>query len=191
MHVSDINGYDSHSVVNELEAGYCLISLGANTSSLWGWPTATLCRSRVFLLQYGISIVTSSPIYRTRPHSGAGLMPDFYNLVVLARTTLSTGSLLRSLKSIERSAGRRVQPRWSARPLDLDLLDHGGRIINWPALTRLGGPLVLPHPLMHRRGFVLVPLADIAPHWRHPVLGVTAADLLKRDPWLRRGITPA
>ena len=118
-------------------------------------------------------------------------MPEFYNLVVLAHTKLSTGALLRRLKSIERSAGRRVLPRWSARPLDLDLLDRGGRILNWPAPTRPGGPLVLPHPLMHRRGFVIVPLADIAPHWRHPVLGVTAAALLKRDPGLRRGIAPA
>jgi 2-amino-4-hydroxy-6-hydroxymethyldihydropteridine diphosphokinase len=118
-------------------------------------------------------------------------MPEFYNLVVLARTSLSSGALIRRLKSIERCAGRRARPRWSARPLDLDLLDHGGRILNWPALTRPGGPLVLPHPLMHQRGFVLVPLADIAPHWRHPVLGVTAAALLKRTPGLRRGIAAA
>jgi 2-amino-4-hydroxy-6-hydroxymethyldihydropteridine diphosphokinase len=118
-------------------------------------------------------------------------MPDFYNGVVSARTTLPIGGLLRLFKSIERRAGRRPRARWSARPLDLDLIDFGGRVLNWPALNRPGGPLVLPHPLMHERGFVLVPLEEVAPHWRHPALGVTAGALLRRRPDLRRGIAPA
>lgn len=84
-----------------------------------------------------------------------------------------------------------MKPRWSARPLDLDLIDDCGRVMNWPEPTRPGGPIVLPHPLMHRRGFVLVPLEEVAPHWRHPVLGASATTLLARDPGLRRGIAPA
>jgi 2-amino-4-hydroxy-6-hydroxymethyldihydropteridine diphosphokinase len=118
-------------------------------------------------------------------------MPEFYNAVVLARTNLSLGGLLRVVKAIERNAGRRSRARWSARPLDLDIIDYGGRRLNWPALNRSGGPLVLPHPLMHQRGFVLVPLAEIAPHWRHPVLGLTAGALLRRQPAHQRGIAPA
>jgi 2-amino-4-hydroxy-6-hydroxymethyldihydropteridine diphosphokinase len=115
-------------------------------------------------------------------------MPVFYNAVVVIRADRAIGSLLRLLKAIERKAGRRPSPRWSRRPLDLDVIDHGGRVMNWPAPTRPGAPIILPHPLMHRRGFVLVPLAEIAPHWRHPVLGASAAELLKRAPGLRRGV---
>lgn len=115
-------------------------------------------------------------------------MPAFCNAVAALRTDLAIGSFLRLLKSIERRAGRRASPRWSRRPLDLDIIDYGGCVMNWPALTSAGGPIVLPHPLIHRRGFVLVPLAEIAPHWRHPALGMSAADLLRRAPALHRGI---
>lgn len=184
----DADSYCSDSVL----ASECsLISLGANAPGHWGTPSATLCRSLDHLEQNGISIANCSPIYRTPPHPGAGLMPEFYNVVVAVRANIPVYTLLRRLKAIERLAGRRARPRWSARPLDLDLLDHGGRVVNWPAPTRPGGPIVLPHPLLHRRGFVLVPLADIAPRWRHPVLGVSAENLLKRTPGLGRGITRA
>ncbi len=115
-------------------------------------------------------------------------MPDFYNAVALIRADLPLGSLMRRLKYIERRAGRRTRARWSARSLDIDVIDHGSRVLNWPALNKTGGPIVLPHPLMHRRGFVLVPLAEVAPHWRHPVLGLTAEQLLARNPGLRRGV---
>jgi 2-amino-4-hydroxy-6-hydroxymethyldihydropteridine diphosphokinase len=135
-----------------------------------------------------MNIVACSALYRTPPHSGAGMMPGFYNAVAAIRADYASGSILRLLKILERQAGRRPSPRWSRRPLDLDLLDHGRRVMNWPASNRAGGPIILPHPLLHRRGFVLVPLAEIAPHWRHPVLGVAAADLLRREPGLRRGI---
>ena len=164
------------------------VSLGANTRGCWGAPPVTLCRSLRELERCGVNIVACSPVYLTRPHTHAGLMPVFYNAVAALRTDLAVGSLLRLLKSIERRAGRRASPRWSRRPLDLDIIDHGGRIINWPALTGAGGPIVLPHPLMHRRGFVLVPLTEVAPGWRHPVLGTSATDLLRRTPGLRRGV---
>lgn len=191
MRVSYDEGRDLHSAVNGIASGSCLISLGANVPGCWGTPTATLCRSLGVLEQNKIFTIACSRIYRTPPHPAAGLMPEFYNAVVLVRVSQPIGSLLRRLKVIERMAGRRVGPRWSARPLDLDLLDHGGRVMNWPAPTRPGGPVVLPHPLLHRRGFVLVPLAEIAPHWRHPVLGISAGALLKHNPGLRRGITSA
>ena len=164
------------------------VSLGANTQGCWGAPSVTLCRSVRELERCGINIVARSPFYLTRPHAGAGLMPAFYNAVVQLRTSRSIGSIFRLLKGIERRAGRRASPRWSRRPLDLDVIDYGGRIMNWPDRTRPGGPIVLPHPLMHGRGFVLVPLAEIAPHWRHPLLGMSAVDLLRRTPSLRRGV---
>ncbi len=191
MRVSYECGYDSHSAINEMTSVNCVISLGANASGSWGTPSTTLCRALHILQQNQVFIIARSRIYRTPPHLGAGLMPKFYNAVVAARTNHPPAILLRLFKSVERMAGRRIQARWSRRPLDIDLIDYGGRIMNWPAPNRQGGPLVLPHPLMHRRGFVLVPLAEIAPHWRHPVLGLTAGALLRRDAGLRRGIAPA
>ena len=182
---------DSHNAINGMIQPNCLISVGANVSGAWGAPVETLSRSLDILEQNRVFIVARSRIYRTHPHFGAGLMPDFYNAVVLARTKLPIGRLLRLFKTIERRAGRRTQARWSARALDLDLLDYGGRVLNWPALNRTGGPLILPHPLMHERGFVLVPLEEVAPQWRHPVLGLTAGALLRRRTDLRRGIAPA
>lgn len=182
---------DSHNAINGMIRSNCLISIGANVSGPWGDPMETLRRSLDILEQNRVFIAACSRIYRTRPHFGAGLMPDFYNAVALAHTDLALGGLLRLFKAIERRAGRRPRARWSARALDLDLVDYGGRILNWPALNRAGGPLVLPHPLMHERGFVLVPLEEAAPHWRHPALGLTAGALLRRRPDLRRGIAPA
>ncbi len=117
-------------------------------------------------------------------------MPEFFNAAAVIRADMAVGSLLRHLKYIERRAGRRVRTRWSARPLDIDIIDFGGRVMNWPVPTRSGGPIVLPHHLMHVRGFVLVPLAEIAPRWRHPVLGLTAGEMLARNPSLRRGVVP-
>lgn len=190
MHVSSEAGADLHSVPNAVAGLKCLISLGANIPSRWGTPPATLRRAVRILEHNRVFIVACSRIYRTPPHLGAGLMPEFYNAAIFVRTNHAFGELLRLLKNIERMAGRQVRARWSARPLDLDLIDCGGRVMNVRAPTRLGGPLVLPHPLMHRRGFVLVPLVEVAPHWRHPVLGMSAETLLRRNPGLARGIAP-
>jgi 2-amino-4-hydroxy-6-hydroxymethyldihydropteridine diphosphokinase len=167
---------------------HIFVSLGANTTGCWGAPYDTLCRSLNELERCGINIVCCSSVYRTNPHAAAGMMHPFYNTVIGIRSHYAIGSLLRVLKNIERRAGRRLSARWSRRPLDLDIVDFGGRVLNWPSLTRRLGPIVLPHPLMQERGFVLVPLAEIAPKWRHPVLGLSAESLLKANPRLRRGV---
>lgn len=191
MHVWTAYRNNSHNRINAVGGSNCVISLGSNVPGCWGAPVATLHRALHILEQNHIFIIARSLIYRTLPHSGAGLMPEFYNAVILARTNLPLGGLLRVVKAVERKAGRRNRARWSARPLDLDIIDYGSRVLNWPALNRTGGPLILPHPLMHERGFVLVPLAEVAPHWRHPVLGLTAGALLRRHPAHQRGIAPA
>jgi 2-amino-4-hydroxy-6-hydroxymethyldihydropteridine diphosphokinase len=114
------------------------------------------------------------------------------------------------LKAMEGEAGRRGGKRWGPRPLDIDILDYAGRVINWrarkpgalapvsrriaSASTRSPAPnagprqLVLPHPQLHLREFVLAPLADIAPRWHHPVTGEPVAGLLRaiRDSAPRR-----
>jgi 2-amino-4-hydroxy-6-hydroxymethyldihydropteridine diphosphokinase len=99
---------------------------------------------------------------------------------VVAKGSIGPASLLRLLKRIERQAGRRPTPPLQPRPLDVDILDFGGRRLNWPSRRRERGRLVLPHPLLHKRAFVLVPLLQVAPRWSHPVLGVRARTLLAR-----------
>jgi len=79
-----------------------------------------------------------------------------------------------------------------ARPVDIDILDYGGRRLNWPVRRRERGRLILPHPELHSRAFVLVPLLEVAPHWRHPVLGHPSRTLLaKLGPSARSGVGQA
>jgi 2-amino-4-hydroxy-6-hydroxymethyldihydropteridine diphosphokinase len=95
---------------------------------------------------------------------------------------MAPAALLRTLKRIERRAGRRLGRHWGPRQLDIDVLDFGGRQIGNPHGHRRRGQLQLPHPEMHRRAFVLLPLREVAPSWRHPRLGLTVSALLARLP---------
>jgi 2-amino-4-hydroxy-6-hydroxymethyldihydropteridine diphosphokinase len=113
-------------------------------------------------------IVALSPNYATAPIACEGDQPDFVNAVIALQTSLSPRSLLRHLQSIERARGRdrgAMTPRNSPRPLDLDLLLYGRRIIRLPQLT-------VPHPRMHERAFVLTPLLAIAPAITIPSRGL-------------------
>lgn len=96
--------------------------------------------------------------------------PAFLNGVALVATALSPAETLAALHAIERDFGRARGEANAARTLDLDLIAHGRAVIDQPGLT-------LPHPRAHERLFVMGPLAEIAPDWRHPVNGETAATL--------------
>jgi 2-amino-4-hydroxy-6-hydroxymethyldihydropteridine diphosphokinase len=129
------------------------------------------------LASAGVEIVAASRLYKTDA-VGGGRQPPYLNAVVVARANIGPGSLLRLVKRLERRAGRRSTPPMQARPLDIDVLDFGGRRLNWPGGRRQRGRLILPHPLLHKRAFVLVPLSEVAPGWTHPVLGLRARTLL-------------
>lgn len=165
------------------------ISLGANIPGKWGHPQQSLARAIRELEQRGFALVAQSPVYTTIP-LGSVRQPDFFNMVAELRGSVGPAALLRLLKRLERAAGRRSGVRWGPRPLDLDILDHGGRIMGGSGPRRRRGTLILPHPELHRRGFVLVPLEAVAPWWRHPRLGVRAKALLARQPALLRQVKP-
>jgi 2-amino-4-hydroxy-6-hydroxymethyldihydropteridine diphosphokinase len=156
-----------------------ILGLGGNIAGAWGSPKVTLLRAFDALRQEGLEPLARSDLFRTKP-VGGGRQPDYLNAVVLARASLAPAALLRRLKGLERQAGRRPGRRLGPRPLDIDILDYGGRRLGWPGRGRRRAGLVLPHPEAHRRAFVLVPLAQVAPHWRHPVLGLNARTLLAR-----------
>ncbi|WP_449245678.1 2-amino-4-hydroxy-6-hydroxymethyldihydropteridine diphosphokinase [Desulfobacca acetoxidans] len=143
------------------------IGLGANL----GDPAAQLDEARRRLAQIDGIEITRVSSYYTTPPVGVLDQPWFVNAVVEIRTRLAPLALLDVLQEIENAMGRIRKERWGPRLVDLDLLLYNTMIIQSPRL-------VIPHPEMHRRGFVLLPLAEIAPQTRHPVLHKTAATLL-------------
>jgi len=125
----------------------------------------------VAALHHLLSNLTVSNYYDTVPVGVVGPHPVYLNAAAVGDTLLPPRALLDALLGIEGTRGR-VRPYPNApRTLDLDLLDYQGQVMTGPALT-------LPHPRMAARSFVLVPLRDVAPHWRHPVTGQGLPELL-------------
>ncbi|MBV6397467.1 MAG: Bifunctional folate synthesis protein [Anaerolineales bacterium] len=114
--------------------------------------------------------VRSSRIYETPPW-GHTDQPAFLNMALHARTDLGPSESLARLKQIEVEMGREQTFRWGPRLIDLDILFYDDLVIDSP-------PLAVPHPRLHERAFVLVPLMDVAPDLTHPVLGQSIRQLL-------------
>lgn len=147
------------------------VALGGNL----GDPVATL-RSAVVTLASVAVVESRSSLYDTAPVGGDPSQPRYLNAVVACRPLFpltEPRALLASLRTIERLHGRVRRERWGPRTLDLDLLDLGGVVSDDPYVT-------LPHPRMMERSFVLAPLCEIAPEWRHPASGVSARAALER-----------
>lgn len=151
-----------------------LLGLGANLPSAVGPPQKTLEAAIAAFEEAGVKIVARSRWYKTAPVPASD-QPWFINGVMRVETQLGPEELLRLMQKIEARFGRQRGVRDAARTLDLDILDYDGRIDEAPGL-------VLPHPRMHQRAFVLKPLAEIAPAWRHPKLQEPIAALIAALP---------
>lgn len=154
-----------------------LIGLGSNIAGPWGSPRQTMARALKELNTFPLRLKQASGLIITKPF-GVLNQPDFVNAVALIETVLSPEALMAKLHLIERAAGRRRRKRWGPRCLDLDLLDYHG-------LKRIGSintlkQLRLPHPGIGMRKFVVAPLLEVAPNWRHPVNHHSARGLLKK-----------
>lgn len=158
------------------QAATIILGVGANVRGRWGSPDQTIGRCLEELTAAGLHIVCRSLVVTTRPLGFVRQAP-FRNAVVCARGSIAPARLLRLLKQLERDAGRRRNVRWGPRPLDIDILDFGGRIYSPKAVHTSARGLILPHPELHRRQFVLGPLASIRPAWVHPRFGLSARQL--------------
>ena len=145
----------------------CLLSLGSNI----GDRIANI-RAAVDLLSKSNRVTAKSDVYETPPW-GVETQPRFLNCCVTLETDKSPLDLLRNVKDIEREIGRVTRGRWEAREIDIDILTYGDETITSAELT-------IPHPLMMERAFVLVPLLDIAPGFKHPENGESIDRLLEQ-----------
>jgi 2-amino-4-hydroxy-6-hydroxymethyldihydropteridine diphosphokinase len=152
------------------------IALGSNLfSDAYGSPEDICVAAIEALEQRGISITERSRWFRTAPVPVSD-QPWFVNGVIVVETLLPPEELLGLLHEVEAEFGRTRKIRNEARILDLDLIAYHDQVMTGPE-----GP-ILPHPRAHERAFVLLPLADIDPDWRHPVTGTAVADLIAALP---------
>jgi 2-amino-4-hydroxy-6-hydroxymethyldihydropteridine diphosphokinase len=171
-----------------------LVAIGGNIPSDVGEVSKTISESLKQFQMVGLNIRSISGFYKT-PCFPAGAGPDYINAAVALTTQLTARETLDALHKIENSFGRQRIERWGRRTLDLDLVAYDNAVLpdrktydHWralPAETQASAApdqLVLPHPRVQDRAFVLIPLADVAAGWVHPVLKTTISDMLAAQP---------
>ena len=186
------------------EIGKCaLIALGSNQSSVAGGPAETLHRALDIMVGMGVRVVALSPFYSTYAFP-VGSGPNFVNTTASIRVEGEPDQVIAILHAVEAELGRERQSRWAPRTVDLDLIAMGNVVLpdvqtqtDWRGIpleqqmAKAPDQLILPHPRLQDRAFVLVPLADIAPDWRHPLIGKTVREMLNDLPEAdKKGVWP-
>jgi len=169
-----------------------LLGFGSNLAGPWGSPAETLERAIDEIETCGLHVVARSAWYLSAPF-GRTDQPAFVNGALAVETHISPPAVLARCHQVERNAGRLRRSRWGPRVLDIDLLAYHGRVIPDRRGRRarnqgLHTGLVLPHPGIAERPFVLEPICEIAPAWRHPVSHLTAAQMLEKLRGQQQGV---
>lgn len=165
------------------------VALGSNVTSPFGTPLQTVVRALKILQSKHLRLSTQSGYYAT-PSFPAGSGPDFINAVAVYIVSQNAKVLLQILHDIEAEFNRMRSSRWAPRTLDLDLLAYGDQVLpdaktqrQWvdlePGKQQRLAPdqLIVPHPRLQDRAFVLVPWAEIDPNWRHPLSGLSVREM--------------
>jgi len=169
------NGADGAATQGELPGGrLILIGLGANLPSSYGEPPGTLRAALDRLTKAGVTIIRRSQFWHSAPVPVSD-QPWYVNAVAAVESDLPPEQLLALLHEVEAEFGRVRGVVNAPRLIDLDLLAYGSEI-------RGEGAPILPHPRLHQRAFVLLPLSDIAPDWVHPLTGRGLAEMIEELP---------
>ena len=173
---------------------FSILALGGNATSPVGDPAVTLSFALKALSERGVIIHRMSSLY-VNPAFPKGSGPDFVNAVALIDSEYKPAELLDILHEVEAECGRVREKRWGPRTLDLDLVDAAGRVLPdreiylwWRSLPlekqteQAPDDLILPHPRLQDRAFVLIPMLELIPDWKHPVSGLTVAEMVDRLP---------
>ncbi|WP_299349630.1 2-amino-4-hydroxy-6-hydroxymethyldihydropteridine diphosphokinase [uncultured Shimia sp.] len=171
-----------------------MLALGGNLPSKNGPPEETLKSALLALSDVNLPVKKVSRFYKT-PCFPAGAGPDYVNAAAVVESEMSAAEVLAQLHAVEALLGRERAGRWVGRTLDIDLIGSADKILpdrqtyeQWRGLVveeqlqMTPAELILPHPRIQDRAFVLVPLNDVAPDWIHPVLGVSVAEMLAALP---------
>jgi 2-amino-4-hydroxy-6-hydroxymethyldihydropteridine pyrophosphokinase len=177
-------------IVNPVHSNLHLVALGSNATEQEVSNVALLNHAVAQIKAAGLVTLRLSRIFST-PAFPAGSGPDYVNACLAIDSAAAPGEVLAILHGIEAAMGRVRRERWGQRVIDLDLLASGQAVLpdeatlrHWMALPlarqqqEAPDRLILPHPRLHERGFVLVPLADVAPDWVHPLTGQSVTAML-------------
>lgn len=151
-----------------------LIGLGANLPGVFGTPEENIQKALSLMPENGLNVVSASSVWKSAPVPISD-QPWYHNAVCMVETDLCAHDVLKAIARIEDMAGRVRRERNAARVLDLDLLVYKDEVIEDEVLS-------VPHPRMHERAFVLLPLQEISPDWMHPTLKQPVEQLVNKLP---------